>query len=65
MKKGVLSNGILLGVSLVFVSVIYFSGLAHGSSANFVVINTNDSGSGSLRQAILDANASPSISLIE
>lgn len=60
MKKSVLSNGILLGVSLVFVSVLYFSGLAHGSSANFVVINTNDSGSGSLRQAILDANASPS-----
>lgn len=27
--------------------------------STFVVTNTNDSGSGSLRQAILDANASP------
>ena len=27
--------------------------------ANFVVTNTNDSGAGSLRQAIVDANANP------
>ncbi|HEY6187997.1 MAG TPA: DUF4394 domain-containing protein [Pyrinomonadaceae bacterium] len=29
------------------------------AAANFTVINTNDSGAGSLRQAILDANANP------
>ena len=28
-----------------------------GQAANFVVSNTNDSGAGSLRQALLDANA--------
>ena len=33
------------------------TGLAH--AANFTVTNTNDSGAGSLRQAILNANAAP------
>jgi hypothetical protein len=32
---------------------------APAQAATFTVINTNDSGSGSLRQAILDANSSP------
>ncbi|HET9787638.1 MAG TPA: hypothetical protein VFP47_10915, partial [Pyrinomonadaceae bacterium] len=30
-----------------------------GAATTFVVTNTNDSGAGSLRQAILDANANP------
>ena len=34
-------------------------------AATFTVINTNDSGAGSLRQAILDANANPGTDLIE
>ena len=35
------------------------------SAATFTVINTNDSGAGSLRQAILDANAAPGADAIE
>ena len=34
-------------------------GATGASGATFTVLNTNDSGSGSLRQAILDANAQP------
>jgi IPT/TIG domain/S-layer homology domain len=34
-------------------------GAASLAAANFTVTNTNDSGAGSLRQAILDANANP------
>src|SRR5437899_624476 len=33
--------------------------LRSAAAADFVVLNTNDSGPGSLRQAILDANAAP------
>src|ERR687884_202200 len=33
--------------------------LRHAHAASFVVTNTNDSGAGSLRQAILDANNTP------
>ena len=33
-------------------------------AATFIVVNTNDSGAGSLRQAILDANAAPGADLI-
>jgi hypothetical protein len=36
-----------------------------GFSATFTVTNTNDSGPGSLRQAILDANANPGPDVIE
>jgi CSLREA domain-containing protein len=39
------------------------SGLASG--ATFTVTNTNDSGAGSLRQAIVDANAAPSDDVIQ
>ena len=35
-----------------------------GSLANFTVTNTNDSGAGSLRQAITDANAAPGSDII-
>ncbi|HEU5249882.1 MAG TPA: hypothetical protein VFW15_07830, partial [Thermoanaerobaculia bacterium] len=34
------------------------------AAATFVVVNTSDSGAGSLRQAILDANAAPGADLI-
>jgi len=43
-----------LGVIL----ALFLAANAHG--AGFVVTNTNDDGAGSLRQAIVDANASPS-----
>ncbi len=34
------------------------------SAATFTVVNTNDSGAGSLRQAVLDANANPGLDTI-
>jgi len=36
----------------------------HLAAATFTVVNTNDSGAGSLRQAILDANANPGMDTI-
>ena len=36
----------------------------HAFASTFTVTNTNDSGAGSLRQAILDANASPGLDTI-
>src|SRR5205814_5725954 len=41
------------------IAVFALVGAQPARSASFVVANTNDSGPGSLRQAILDANASP------
>ena len=38
-----------------------FSGTGAGIAATFVVTNTADSGAGSLRQAMLDANATPNV----
>lgn len=43
---------------LLAISALVFS-VAHASADTFVVANTNDSGPGSLRQAITDANAHP------
>jgi hypothetical protein len=45
-----------------FVCFLTLSG--HASAATFTVTNTDDSGPGSLRQAILDANATPGADLI-
>lgn len=44
-----------LVLSLCLASWLWSTGVAH--AATFMVTNTNDSGPGSLRQAILDANA--------
>src|SRR5215210_2028491 len=56
---------------LLYISVLSFASLAiffayswsrfvpEAAAANFTVVNVNDSGAGSLRQAILDANANP------
>src|SRR5437868_13649817 len=47
-----------ISAGLVFVWLCALSALrAPLAAATFTVINTNDSGAGSLRQAILDANA--------
>src|SRR5438477_10239894 len=48
-------------VSLAFQRARYSSPL---TAMTFTVVNTNDSGAGSLRQAILDANANPGTNLI-
>src|SRR5204863_1111401 len=42
-----------------FALIVGFACAASASGATFVVSNTNDGGSGSLRQAIFDANAIP------
>src|SRR5574338_1444983 len=48
-------------------SIALFVWLGTGAAvgATFTVINTNDSGPGSLRQAILDANANAGLDTIE
>ncbi len=51
---------LFVGIAIFLASALYLSSLAYGTTASFVVTNTNDSGAGSLRQAILDANGSPS-----
>ena len=58
-------------IPLFFIMLIAVSGLVPGqllttghAAAMFVVTNTNDSGAGSLNQAILDANANPGADLI-
>jgi hypothetical protein len=48
-----------LAGGLVGVAVALAASAAPAQAATFTVTNTNDSGAGSLRQAILDANASP------
>ena len=49
--------------SILAVSVLSLAGVLVGttsaSAASFAVINVNDAGAGSLRQAVLDANANP------
>ncbi len=45
--------------ALLALAVGAWPGVANAGSMTFVVTNTNDSGGGSLRQAILDANANP------
>ncbi len=48
------------------IALVLFSQIAFLSkAATFTVSNTNDSGAGSLRQAIIDANASPGADVIQ
>ena len=46
------------------VTNLNFTLASHASMATLTVTNTNDSGAGSLRQAILDANATPGLDMI-
>ena len=46
-------------------AVVFLVSTATLSATTFTVTNTNDSGTGSLRQAILDANASAGADLID
>jgi hypothetical protein len=54
-----LPAGLPKGSYSLYVSGAGISSTAFPFSTNFTVTNTNDSGPGSLREAILDANASP------
>jgi len=58
MKRWVFSSGLRLVTAVLAVAMlsVMLSGVAHAAPATFTVINTNDSGAGSLRQAIEDAN---------
>ena len=47
-----------------FAGVVLFVAAASVHAATFTVTNTNDTGAGSLRQAILDANANPGLDTI-
>lgn len=59
MKRWVFSSGLRLGAAIILVALFsfVFSGVAHAAPATFTVTNTNDSGAGSLRQAVDDANS--------
>ena len=45
------------GIKFILGAAILFASIAGGKTANYVVINTNDSGDGSLRQAIINADS--------
>ncbi len=49
-------------MTLLFVILLY--GLQQVNSATITVTNTNDAGAGSLRQAVLDANANPGADIV-
>jgi hypothetical protein len=49
----------VLAVSSLLALLLHASGTPSANAAFFFVTNTNDSGGGSLRQAILDSNANP------
>lgn len=67
--KTVMFNKKLIGVfSFIIFGFILFFARGSANAATFTVTNTNDSGAGSLRQAIIDSNAnanSPTVDVIE
>ena len=44
-------------MKFIVAAVVLFAAFTRGNAANYVVINTNDSGNGSLRQAIINADS--------
>ena len=50
-------KNILYSLGAMVLASVFFVGSAHAAPATFTVTSTDDSGAGSLRQAILDANA--------
>lgn len=60
--KGIIMN--ISQKSLISVAIIILSMATQSNAATFTVLNTADSGVGSLRQAILDANASAGLDTI-
>ncbi len=55
----------LLTTRIFWVSYLLFGMVTLSHAATFTVLNTNDAGGGSLRQAILDANANGAADIIE
>jgi hypothetical protein len=61
------SSTLRLSLSIVFALLIALAagGVRPASGATFTVTNNNDAGAGSLRQAILDANANGGLDKID
>ena len=59
-----LSGGIFVAIPSFLAAAAPSMPATPGSAATFTVTNTNDSGAGSLRQAILDANANPGLDTV-
>lgn len=55
------SNGAILSVGRLFYTLFFLFVAISAEATNFTVINGNDAGAGSLRQAILNANADPAV----
>ncbi|MGH2553959.1 MAG: T9SS type A sorting domain-containing protein [Chitinophagaceae bacterium] len=58
MKKNIIALSI-------FLNAVLFCTFQQANASTFTVSNTNDAGAGSLRQAILDANANPGSDIID
>ncbi|MFC2013359.1 choice-of-anchor Q domain-containing protein [Chloroflexota bacterium] len=59
-REKTLKGGRLFGFALIIVALVFLllpTGTVHANGNTYTVTNTNDSGTGSLRQAILNANA--------
>ncbi|HEV7397213.1 MAG TPA: FG-GAP-like repeat-containing protein [Pyrinomonadaceae bacterium] len=63
-RRGVTALAAILACSILFLLANNWRFLPIVRGANFVVTNTNDSGAGSFRQAILDANANAGTDII-